>query len=141
MKEKECFKCKRVLPLSSFYKHKMMADGHLNKCKECTRSDVSKNRSANLEYYRKYDRERGNRQDADYIREWRKKYPNKYRAHNLINNAIRSGNLVKKSCAECDSELPAHAHHDDYSEPLNIRWLCPACHKQWHKENGEGLNA
>lgn len=37
---KICFKCGLEKPLSLFYKHKMMADGHLNKCIDCTRKDV-----------------------------------------------------------------------------------------------------
>jgi len=37
---KKCFKCHAELPLSEFYKHPMMADGRLGKCKLCTRKDT-----------------------------------------------------------------------------------------------------
>lgn len=35
--KKPCFICLVAKPLSDFYKHKGMSDGHLGKCKECTK--------------------------------------------------------------------------------------------------------
>lgn len=138
---KTCFKCGEVKDLSFFYKHKQMADGHVNKCKECNKKDVIDNRKSKIDYYREYDRARGNRQNSDYLKEYREKYPRKYKAHAMIRNAISRGVLFKESCSECGSDFSVHAHHDDYAKPLNIRWLCAACHKKWHQENGEGANA
>ena len=61
--EKTCFKCGKLLPLSSFYKHSGMADGHLNKCKDCTRNDTKINRKEKEGYYKEYDRNRPNHED------------------------------------------------------------------------------
>ena len=137
---KKCFKCDSVLPLDKFYKHKQMKDGHLNKCKLCAKSDSTKNRGGNLEKIRKYDRDRGNRQSSDYLKSYRAKYPNKYKAHSKVNNEVRKGNLFPLPCEICFNTQDLHAHHDDYLKPLNIRWLCSKHHSQWHRDNGEAKN-
>lgn len=137
---KKCFKCEAHKELSEFYKHPQMPDGHVNKCKECNKKDVRDNRSNKVDYYRDYDKKRGYRQGYEYIKEYRARFPNKYKAHSIVNRCIKNGSLVNEKCQECGREEDTHAHHDDYLKPLNIRWLCPPCHKQWHNINGEGLN-
>ena len=43
--KKVCFRCNVEKTLSDYYKHKQMADGHLNKCKDCTKKDSKKRES------------------------------------------------------------------------------------------------
>lgn len=138
--EKTCFKCGSVKPIREFYKHSKMADGRVNKCKECSKRDVRENRSKKILYYREYDRRRGNRQTAAYVYAYRAAHPKKYAAHIAARNAVRAGILVPLCCESCGADESIHAHHDDYEKQLNVRWLCAACHKAWHKEHGEGAN-
>lgn len=137
---KKCFKCGEIKTLSHFYKHPKMADGHVNKCKECNKRDVRENRKDKIEYYRAYDSERGNRQTLEDLQRYREENPKKYAAHTAVNNAVRDKRLFQKPCEVC-GEVEAHAHHDDYDKPLDVRWLCPPHHFEWHSINGEAANA
>lgn len=138
-KEKKCFKCGQVKSLSEFYKHKGCVDGCLNKCKCCTKSDVAAHRSLNIERIREYDRARGARQEPEYLVEYRGKYPKSARAHRMVAYHLRAGNITKSACEVCGDKKSV-AHHDDYDKPLVVRWMCQAHHKQWHEQNGPGLN-
>ena len=129
--EKTCFKCHKTLPLEAFYKHKQMGDGHLNKCKECTKRDAFVHRENNLEKIRAYDRSRGNRQDYSYTKEYRAANEEKYKAHQVVLNAVRTGKLRKAPCITCGNEK-VEAHHPDYSSPLDVVWLCSSCHSRAH---------
>lgn len=150
---KVCFKCGECRPLSDFYKHPRMADGHLNKCKSCTKRDVSKNRQDNQEYYKSYDKaraglehrvearrayaqtEQGKKVHTRAITKYRKEHPDRYKAQVALNNAVRDGRVIPwPVCAvdTCEESL-VEAHHPDYSEPLQVVWLCKCHHNEIHK--------
>jgi hypothetical protein len=135
---KECFKCKAIKPLEEFYKHPMMADGRLNKCKECTKRDSNKHRSDNLEKVRAYDRQRGKTPkrialSVELTKSWRAEDKRRQVAHNKVRRAIIKGLLVRQSCQRCGN-AKTEGHHEDYDKPLDVMWLCTPCHKQRHKE-------
>lgn len=55
------------------------------------------------------------------------------RAHKAVENAIIRGLLQRPGvCDECSNPCKPHAHHDDYSKPLEVRWLCQSCHAKIH---------
>lgn len=135
---KKCFKCKTIKPLILFYKQKNMADGYLNKCKECTKADSSANRLKNIDKVREYDRQRAkNPERKSLCREvnkaWRQEDTRRYKAHKAVYSAIKKGSLVRKNCERCGSDKSL-AHHEDYDKPLAVTWLCQPCHKQRHLE-------
>lgn len=129
---KKCKRCDIEKPLTEYYKHSGMKDGHLNICKDCKRKESIQHRNDNIEKVRAYDRKRGNRQCKSYLKEYRNNNKEKYKAHNKVNNAIRDGKLKKENCEVCGTSKKVHAHHDDYSKPLDVRWLCPKHHRQHH---------
>jgi hypothetical protein len=138
VRSKECFKCKTVKPLEDFYKHPAMLDGHVNKCKECNKKDVTANREKNIERIREYDRERGKNKErmaaqVESHRAWRAEDKRRAVAHSAVAKAIRNGTLERIPCVRCGNEKSV-AHHEDYDKPLDVVWLCQPCHVKRHKE-------
>lgn len=157
--EKNCFKCGKVKPLSEFYRHSEMADGHLNKCKECARFDSNTHRWSNLEKVREYDRNRPNAKERTEeakkrkaflkksdperfkeaerarLRNYRRRNKEKAVAHEHVFYAVSTGKIKNPGvCSKCGALCHSEAHHEDYSKPLEIVWLCDLCHKARHKE-------
>jgi hypothetical protein len=134
---KKCFKCGKILSLDKFYSHSRMKDGHLNKCIDCAKKDSVNARNSRIEHYREYDRERykkdANRKKNGTIttKIFREKNPSKYEAQNKVNNAIRDGRLIKQPCIICGNKK-SHGHHEDYSKPLEVLWLCAEHHSMIH---------
>lgn len=81
--------------------------------------------------------------------------PNQYRARCELKKAMRwfvrdyyrekskrkrrvmereSGLFPPAACCVCktrDAERLV-GHHDDYTKPLSMRWMCDSCHRLWH---------
>jgi hypothetical protein len=56
-------------------------------------------------------------------------------ASTLARKAVRAGVLQEGPCEDCGSTTRIHGHHDDYNQPLQVRWLCASCHRKWHHKN------
>ena len=141
IRSKKCFKCKTVKPLTEFYKHSAMGDGHLNKCKECAKNDANKYRAENLEKVREYDKRRAKLPDRVKLalrvnQEWRVADKRRSQCHSAVARAIKNNKLIPMPCVRC-GEVKSLAHHEDYDKPLDVMWLCQPCHKQRHKELNE----
>jgi len=56
-----------------------------------------------------------------------------------VGNAIRDGRLNRGPCEVCGSRESVEGHHEDYSKPLDVRWLCREHHKALHAFKRVGL--
>ena len=56
------------------------------------------------------------------------------RAYKHLRNAIYHNIVVPlKNCDVCGSDKSVDAHHEDYTKPLEVDWLCRKCHIQLHR--------
>lgn len=152
---KVCKRCRQERPLGEFYKHKGTRDGRLSFCKECKRAEQrrrydenmqdpewvakererTRERNLRLGYWEKYKRNR-TREQQDKVNEhryrFRRRNPDKARAHNRVSKALRTGKLQKKPCDVCGA-TKVEAHHEDYTKPLEVIWLCRKHHAEIHR--------
>jgi len=64
---------------------------------------------------------------------WKQDHPDGMKAHLKISYALRAGNIKKPLlCSNCHKQKRLSAHHDDYSKPLDVKWLCWSCHRLVH---------
>ena len=52
------------------------------------------------------------------------------RARGQLRRAVASGRIVPQGCEICGAK--AEGHHDDYDQPLIVRWLCKRHHDELH---------
>ena len=149
MKTKPCSSCKERKKLHEFYENKALTDGHENTCKVCFRKRSKLWRLRNIAHVREMNRianrkpkqrayraawvktPTGSASHKRTTARWRKRNKLKTRAHKKLWTAIRSGVVIRQRCEVCNVKK-VHAHHSDYSKPLDVKWLCPKHHMALH---------
>jgi hypothetical protein len=147
--KRTCNDCKVEKPIEGFFRKKSVPSGYASICKECDKArhrawaktprgrlkelvrekaKIEKNR----EHYRAKSRDRFRRRYSQWGHA--KPDPLKQAARSAVARAVRTGDLARpKSCVDCKAIVGLHAHHEDYSKPLDVVWVCSVCHGRRHR--------
>lgn len=83
------------------------------------------------QWYRDYfKKEKWKKYHREHLKSWRVK--NSRQKDNIrikVHRAVKSGKLKKLPCEVC-GEVKVEGHHDDYSKPLEVKWLCSIHHRE-----------
>lgn len=114
-----CAKCGQDFATSFFYRSTKATSGLSSWCKACTGKRVRKitpaRRASNVKKQRRYEN----------------RHPERQRARKALKRAVASGAIKRQPCEVCGN-IKTQGHHDDYSKPLEVRWLCHPHHVEVH---------
>jgi len=147
-----CKDCKEEKDINLFSKNNTYKSGYSSTCKAChakkTREyrRTEKGRKAHLESLKKYQKteaykksrkkyemsEQGREKRREHAEQHRQRHPEKKKCREITYCAIKKGDLIRKPCEKCGNKK-VQAHHDDYSKPMDVRWLCVKCHNEHHR--------
>lgn len=137
-----CPRCHEWKPRNDYYCDARTLNGLKGQCKSChlkgsmctrdkintrrlNREHMRRTRESNPEKFRSRDRVASRK---------RPKNTPAIIARRILNAAVRSGKIKTPShCSGCGERYKLTAHHDDYSKPLKVEWICYECHgrKLW----------
>lgn len=125
---KKCGRCQQELDQTAFNRNRASSDGLQRLCRPC---QLAANRDW-AERHPEVRRAMCRRREARHPRS--RSIPREVkRAHNALKRAVERGDLVRPSeCPACGKRDRIHAHHADYSKPLDVEWLCATCHGRLH---------
>jgi hypothetical protein len=126
-----CRVCSASKPLADMTKDRNCKFGYAKICKEC-------DARAHQERYARIGR------DTTKQREYYENHKHKFlrtlkdphfRARTDLRMAVTAGEIVRPSiCSRCGVTCTPHGHHEDYSKPLDVVWLCSKCHMKEHRK-------
>ena len=134
--EKRCTHCLKIKPITEFYDHYHYKYSLCKSCESIYGKKKEKKRkifrmATAARWYRNHKKSR-----LEYIKKWRdsdigKEYRRKEYQRNIVKHkarielrkAVKSGLIIKRPCVICGIDK-TEAHHEDYSKPLQVIWLC-----------------
>ena len=142
--QKTCTKCGDLLPVVRFSRDSKSHDGLQHVCKACFSEYNARRYASRPDDFKKAVREyRADNPEAVLATRMStfRRRPSKSAARRCVEAAVAAGVLAKPhKCESCGGYNPdqrqwaIHAHHLDYSNPLDVVWLCPKCHAHAHME-------
>lgn len=135
---KICPKCGESKPVTEFRKDSGRADGLQSYCKPC-HSASSREWERNNRDKVRAARRIWVQQNRDKVKEQglraRSRHSTRERsAWRKLDRAVQAGTVVRpEECSECGAPGIPDGHHADYDRPLDVIWLCRACHKDLHR--------
>lgn len=115
---KKCLTCRKIMKFDFFYKSKGKSDrfGYTQRCIKCIKRN-------SLKYMKTKDYQKGG------------KYWLKQKARSLLNYYLKKGHIVKGDCIYKNEDCLGRieAHHNDYTKPLEVIWLCVKHHQEYDK--------
>lgn len=111
-----CKECGVTKPLTEFLWRSEL-NTYRHRCLECERKRTKRNYLKYHDYYKKRD----------------STVTEKTIARSKLRSAVARGAVKRKPCEVCGA-VKAQAHHDDYSKPLEVRFLCKKHHAQHHRK-------
>lgn len=141
---KACSKCKQIKPSGEFHKDDSKTSGLRSACRECQgawernrlRNKTPEQREHTATYLREWKRTNKDKL-GQYVMDGRARNPEQAKAHRTVQKLVAKGALKRGECEVCGMQ-DSEAHHRDYGEPLNVKWLCRQHHMDLHREQREG---
>jgi hypothetical protein len=59
----------------------------------------------------------------------RERHVDRFKSRDIMKHALRDGKIIRGICEVC-GDPKTEGHHDDYSQPLRVRWLCKKHHQE-----------
>lgn len=125
---KNCRICKEEFPVESLmvfarigYKEKQYV---YYSCRACRKKLATEYRNT----------EKGKIKIANNCSNSASKYPTRMIARRKLKASVKSGEIIKPiHCEKCNEIKLLDGHHEDYSKPLQVMWLCRQCNADRHK--------